>query len=208
MVWLVVETFVLMAVFVACGVLIGAGLRQFAGRPKAVVALAGHGGADAVHGDDVAAPVVVPVARPDAPEHGGPVVEPIAADEAPAEAPALAPVASSAEASATPGDGSAPVILSAAEAVIDPTRAATADQVGVRPTALAHPRDGRADDLKVIKGIGPQNEARLNALGVFHFDQIAAWTTDEARWVGSYLAFPGRIEREDWVGQARALSPA
>lgn len=207
MVWLVVETFVLMAVFVACGVLIGAGLRQFEGRPKAAVALAGHGSAAPAHGDDVSAPVVVPVARPDAPEHGGPVVEPIPADEAPEEAPALASLAPSTDAADAPGDRSQTATLAAADVVIDPARAATADQIGVRPTALAHPRDGRADDLKVIKGIGPQNEARLNALGVFHFDQIAAWTPDEARWVGSYLAFPGRIEREDWVGQARTLSP-
>ncbi|WP_198018841.1 hypothetical protein [Azorhizobium doebereinerae] len=75
---------------------------------------------------------------------------------------------------------------------------------GTAPPLLAAP-EGAADDLKRLKGIGPQNERRLNALGIFHFRQIAAWTPEEVRWVGATLAFPGRIEREGWVGQARAL---
>jgi predicted flap endonuclease-1-like 5' DNA nuclease len=90
--------------------------------------------------------------------------------------------------------------------IIDPDRAAAADQVGVRPAPLAGPRDGRPDDLKRIRGIGPQSEARLHAIGIFHLDQIADWTADEARWVGAYLAFTGRIERQDWIGQAQALT--
>ncbi|MFS8038110.1 hypothetical protein ACI7BZ_14325 [Xanthobacter sp. AM11] len=77
---------------------------------------------------------------------------------------------------------------------------------GQRPPTLAEPDGGTADDLKLLKGIGPQNERRLHALGIFHFRQIAGWTADEALWVGSYLAFPGRIEREDWIGQAKALA--
>lgn len=70
---------------------------------------------------------------------------------------------------------------------------------------LDAPHEGVADDLKWIKGIGPQNEQRLHALGVYHIRQIAEWTADEALWVGSYLAFPGRIEREGWIDQAKAL---
>ena len=81
------------------------------------------------------------------------------------------------------------------------------DQIaGVRPVGLAAPRGGNADDLKLIRGIGKQNEGRLHGLGIWHFDQVAAWTKDNALWVGSYLAFPGRIERESWVGQAAELA--
>ncbi len=76
---------------------------------------------------------------------------------------------------------------------------------GVRPPALGTPEGEGADDLKQLKGIGPQNEQRLNEIGIFHLRQIAAWTPEEAAWVGSYLAFPGRIEREDWMGQAKAI---
>ena len=81
-----------------------------------------------------------------------------------------------------------------------------ANAVGARPTGLAAARGGVADDLKRIKGIGKVNEGRLNELGVFHFDQIAAWTRPEIRWVGTYLSFPGRIDREDWSGQAGLLA--
>ncbi len=84
--------------------------------------------------------------------------------------------------------------------------AAEAMAQGTRPHGLAAPRDAKPDELELIRGIGPQNEARLHALGVFHFDQIASWTAKEAQWVGGYLAFPGRIEREDWIGQAKILA--
>lgn len=77
---------------------------------------------------------------------------------------------------------------------------------GKRPAGFAAARGGQADDLKLIKGIGPQNEQRLHALGIWHFSQIAAWTPQNVEWVGTYLAFPGRIEREDWVAQAAALA--
>ena len=81
-----------------------------------------------------------------------------------------------------------------------------ADAVGTRPEGLDAPSDGGADDLKRIKGIGRVNEEKLNALGVYHFHQIAAWGRPEIRWVSTYLSFPGRIDREDWLAQARVLA--
>ena len=80
------------------------------------------------------------------------------------------------------------------------------DHDGARPPGFVTPRQGGADDLKRIRGIGAQNESRLHALGIWHFAQIAAWTHDNVRWVGSYLAFAGRIDREQWVEQARLLA--
>ncbi len=77
---------------------------------------------------------------------------------------------------------------------------------GQRPAGLVAAKQAGPDDLKLIKGIGRQNEDRLQALGIWHFEQIAAWTPENVEWVGSYLAFPGRIEREDWVGQAKTLA--
>ncbi|MCB1536867.1 MAG: cell envelope biogenesis protein TolA [Rhodoblastus sp.] len=77
---------------------------------------------------------------------------------------------------------------------------------GARPLGLAAPKGGGADDLKRIKGIGRQNEERLHNLGVWHFDQIAAWSVENVKWVGSYLAFPGRIDREQWIAQAASLA--
>jgi len=91
----------------------------------------------------------------------------------------------------------------AAEALADAPLDLTAE---TRPGGLSAPREGRPDRLIDIDGIGPVNERKLHALGIYHFDQIAAWTPAEVRWVGTHLAFPGRIEREDWVGQARRMA--
>jgi NADH-quinone oxidoreductase subunit E len=88
----------------------------------------------------------------------------------------------------------------------DATAEQKANAVGVRPQALQAAREAGADNLQRIKGIGPVNEGKLRDLGVFHFDQIAGWTRDEIRWVGTYLSFPGRIDREQWVAQADNLA--
>ena len=88
----------------------------------------------------------------------------------------------------------------------DATPEQKADAVGVRPAGLKAARAGTADDLKRVSGIGKVNEAKLNLLGIFHFDQIAAWTRREVHWVGTYLSFPGRIDREDWQAQAAVLA--
>lgn len=63
-----------------------------------------------------------------------------------------------------------------------------------------------ADDLKQIKGIGPQLEGKLNAIGVNSFVQIAKWTKKQQAEFGEKLFFPGRVERDDWVTQAKTLS--
>jgi NADH-quinone oxidoreductase subunit E len=73
------------------------------------------------------------------------------------------------------------------------------------PESLAAP-DGEPDDLKRISGIGPGIEKTLHELGVFHFRQIAAFTPQNVAWVNRRLRFKGRIEREDWIGQARTLA--
>lgn len=81
-----------------------------------------------------------------------------------------------------------------------------ANAVGERPKGLEAPRADKSDDLQRIKGIGKVNEAKLHDLGIFHFNQIGNWSRAEIRWVGTYLSFPGRIDREDWMGQAKILA--
>jgi predicted flap endonuclease-1-like 5' DNA nuclease len=78
-------------------------------------------------------------------------------------------------------------------------------EAGVPPEQLTAPH-GRADDLKRISGIGPSIEKMLNGLGIYHFRQIAAFTPENVAWVDRRLRFRGRIAREDWIGQAKALS--
>ncbi|MCT8328536.1 NADH-quinone oxidoreductase subunit NuoE [Albidovulum sediminis] len=76
-----------------------------------------------------------------------------------------------------------------------------------KPRGLKAARKGGADDLKLIKGVGPKLEALLHGLGYFHFDQIAAWGPAEVAWVDDNLeGFKGRVSRDGWVAQARELA--
>ncbi len=80
------------------------------------------------------------------------------------------------------------------------------DDGGSAPETLSAPRDGKADDLKKISGVGPKLEQVLNELGFWHFDQIAKWTEAEISWVDSRLKFKGRIARDNWMAQAADLA--
>ncbi|MFP4239335.1 MAG: NADH-quinone oxidoreductase subunit E, partial [Rhodosalinus sp.] len=81
------------------------------------------------------------------------------------------------------------------------------DGAGTKPALRDAPRAGGADDLKQIKGVGPKLEQLLNRMGIYHFDQIAGWSADEVAWVDANLeGFKGRVTRDDWVAQARALA--
>ncbi len=62
------------------------------------------------------------------------------------------------------------------------------------------------DDLKKIRGIGVLIEKKLNAMGVFAYEQIANWSAGEIERISNALDFKGRIEREGWVQQARILA--
>jgi predicted flap endonuclease-1-like 5' DNA nuclease len=75
-----------------------------------------------------------------------------------------------------------------------------------RPRGITMARNGKADDLLRISGVGPKNEKILHSLGFFHFDQIAAWTSEQVNWVDDHLRFGGRIDREEWINQARLLA--
>jgi len=65
--------------------------------------------------------------------------------------------------------------------------------------------EGPADDLQKIKGIGPKIAGILHELGIRQYAQIAAWNPDNVAWVNEHLRFKGRVERERWIEQARAL---
>ena len=73
-----------------------------------------------------------------------------------------------------------------------------------RPKGISKP--AAVDDLKLISGVGPKIEATLHELGIFTYVQVASWKKAEREWVDGYLSFHGRIEREDWVKQAKALA--
>ncbi|WP_027168999.1 NADH-quinone oxidoreductase subunit E [Mesorhizobium sp. WSM3224] len=73
-----------------------------------------------------------------------------------------------------------------------------------RPARIERPAN--VDDLKLISGVGPKIEGILHSLGIYTFAQVASWKKAEREWVDGYLNFRGRIERDDWVKQAKALA--
>lgn len=77
------------------------------------------------------------------------------------------------------------------------------------PMVLDAPRDDAADDLTLLKGVGPKLAVGLNKAGIYHFVQIAAWTTSEVAWVDENIAgVRGRASRDGWVDQAKSLMTA
>ena len=70
---------------------------------------------------------------------------------------------------------------------------------------LTAPR-GVPDDLTKVQGISPQMQSRLNEIGVFHFWQLAELAPEDIARIEDALGVKGRIVRDDWAGQARALN--
>ncbi|WP_085309644.1 NADH-quinone oxidoreductase subunit E [Planktotalea arctica] len=97
----------------------------------------------------------------------------------------------------------------AAKAAPKPAQAETdaPQAAGKKPKIMKAPRKSGADDLKMIKGVGPKMESLLNSLGFFHFDQVSKWSAEEVAWVDQNLeGFKGRATRDNWVEQARVLA--
>ena len=88
-----------------------------------------------------------------------------------------------------------------AEAAAKPEAAAALDARG----RLSEPQ-GKADDLKKIKGVGKVLEGKLNDAGIFHFWQVAALQPEQITELEEEMSFPGRIERDDWIAQAAELA--
>jgi predicted flap endonuclease-1-like 5' DNA nuclease len=119
---------------------------------------------------------------------------PMAAMAAPIMAAAVAPIMAPAV---------APVVAASVASDAGPAVAPLLEQ----PKGLTAARGGVADDLKLIKGVGPKLEILCHTLGFFHFDQIAGWTAAEIAWVDENLeGFKGRVTRDEWVEQARELA--
>ena len=71
---------------------------------------------------------------------------------------------------------------------------------------LVEPDTIQKDDLTQIDGIGPFLEKQLNENGIFTYEQISRWDGSDIHQITQQIRyFPGRIEREDWIGQANRL---
>ena len=101
------------------------------------------------------------------------------------------------------GEAAAPISEPLPEVSAEPEIASTTEHFEL----LAAPR-GAPDDLAKLTGVGPQIVKKLNEHGVFHYWQLAAMSDDEAAKLDADLRFNGRILRDKWSGQARALMAA
>jgi predicted flap endonuclease-1-like 5' DNA nuclease len=104
---------------------------------------------------------------------------------------------------ARPTQAFAPAALEPEEEAPPAPRAA---RRGSKPPVLAAARNGAPDDFTLIEGVSLQQQSTLYSIGVFHFDQLAAWTPDHVAWVDNYLRLRGRIEDEEWLEQAQDLA--
>lgn len=116
-------------------------------------------------------------------------------------------VAAAKPAKAKPAKAEAPAKAKAEKPAAKAKAEAAPAAEGTRPAnLLTEARGGQPDDLKKISGVGPKLEGLLHENGVFHFDQVAAWTADEIAYMDDKLSFKGRIERDNWIEQATKLA--
>lgn len=141
-------------------------------------------------------PPTVPDAAPVVPVMAAPVLE------VPVEAiPTVVP---------TRGDGSG-TSATFASVPAGNSEEAVLSRIAARATEINFDRIGRAtaaeaDDLKEIMGVGPFLERKLHRLGIYTFRQVANFTKEDTKLINEIIEFfPGRIERDDWVGQSKAF---
>jgi NADH-quinone oxidoreductase subunit E len=78
---------------------------------------------------------------------------------------------------------------------------------GGKPDLMSAPRGGKGDDLGLIWGVADKLADKLNAMGIWHFDQIAKWTPENVAWFESQMdGFKGRIARDKWIEQCQKLA--
>ncbi len=102
------------------------------------------------------------------------------------------------------GSGSVGAAVAAVAAA--PKKAAAKPAAKKAAAPKAAPAAAGADDLKELSGVGPALEKKLLANGVTSFAQIAAWGDADIEKFDELLSFKGRIVREGWVDQAKALA--
>ena len=80
------------------------------------------------------------------------------------------------------------------------------DSTGLNFDSFGEATEADKDDLKLIGGIGPFIEKKLNGIGIYTFSQISKFTNQDIEDVTNLIKFfPGRIERDNWVKQAKKL---
>ncbi|MEN8838653.1 MAG: NADH:quinone oxidoreductase, partial [Celeribacter marinus] len=130
-----------------------------------------------------------------------------AAQSAPAKAaPATAKAATPKAAAKAKPAAKASAKPAAKSASASPKRAPVAADGNPSDVLLSAARDGKADDLKMLKGVGPKIETQLHALGFYHFDQIASLRKKETEWLDEKLVGTSARQIETWKPDAKTLA--
>ncbi len=101
--------------------------------------------------------------------------------------------------------------VSPARAQVANSEDAVLNRIAARANELNFDRIGfasaaQADDLKDIVGVGPFLERKLHSLGIYTFRQVANFTKEDMDKVNDIIEFfPGRIDRDNWVGQSKVF---
>lgn len=86
------------------------------------------------------------------------------------------------------------------------TEAPAAKKKAAKKAAPAGKAEASSDDLNQLSGVGPVLAKKLAKAGVTSLKQVAEWTGEDIARIDEELDFKGRIERDDWVGQAKKLT--
>ena len=123
----------------------------------------------------------------------------------PTATPAAAPAPATAAPNPTPALAGAAATMAAT--LLSKSATGAAASGSARPPGLAAPRGGKGDDLGLIWGVAEKLEKKLNDNGIWHFDQIAAWTPADCAWIESHIdGMRGRIERDRWLEQCAKMA--
>ncbi|KRA44868.1 50S ribosomal protein L21 [Devosia sp. Root635] len=106
---------------------------------------------------------------------------------------------------AKPAKAKAETKTAAPKAKAEPKAEAATEAKAAAPKKAAKPAADFTDDIKLIGGVGPALEKKLNAAGVTSLTQIAAWKKADIAKFDEDLDLRGRAERDEWVAQAKDL---
>lgn len=168
--------------------------------------------AETIPAEPMAAPVPMIPVDPLAPIYGAPTLL-IPDDDTKTEQPELPVTPPPVEVPplGAPIPEAPPVFPPQPASATDMSETAVLNRIAARSGELNFDRIGRAlptdaDDLKDIIGVGPFLERKLHSLGIYTFRQISKFSKEDSKQVNEIIEFfPGRIDRDDWVGQAKAL---
>lgn len=93
----------------------------------------------------------------------------------------------------------------ATKAASKPAKDSSAGRVDEARGMVYDSAPAEVDDLKKISGVGPVLEEKLNAAGIYRFEQIANWSEKDVQEFGEILSSKGRIESDEWIEKAKAL---